>query len=51
MRTDEKKALTRRQKRAIALIVGMLLALACKSLPQGYHAACDAIVKLCTGGL
>lgn len=40
----------KRRKKIIALIVGMVLALACKSLPQEYHVACDTVVKLCTGG-
>lgn len=43
-------ALRKRRHKIIALIVGMLLALACKSLPHGYHVACDSIISLCTGG-
>lgn len=52
MTEDETKALARqkRNRRLIALGVGMVLALVCKSLPSQYRVACDAILSLCTGG-
>ncbi len=40
----------KRRNRKIALIAGMVLALVCKSLPPHYHAVCNAIASLCSGG-
>lgn len=34
-----------------AVIAGIVLALACKSLPPDYQAPCAAIANLCTGGI
>jgi hypothetical protein len=44
------KALQR--KRAVkALLLGAILALACRALPHAYQVPCETLVKLCTGGL
>lgn len=48
--TEAEQKARKRRNRFIALVVGMLLALVCKSLPPDYRTACDAIVSLCTSG-
>lgn len=54
MTTDEEKAVReanlKKWKRRV-VIVGVLLALICKSLPVDYQGPCSAIAQLCTGGL
>lgn len=48
--SEEKKALTRKQKR-IAIAVGAVLALVCHALPPEYQGPCITVLKICTGGL
>lgn len=46
---EEKKALTRKQKR-IVMLVGAVLALVCHALPPEYQGPCTTVLKICTGG-
>ncbi len=49
MTDDERKAaIAKWRKRAV--IVGVVLALICKTLPPDYRAICEAAAQLCTGG-
>lgn len=47
---EQQEKARKRRRKVIALIVGMVLALACKSLPPDYQVVCDAIVSVCTLG-
>lgn len=48
--SDEKKKLTKKQKR-IAVLVGVALGLLCHALPHEYQGPCTTVLKICTGGL
>jgi hypothetical protein len=50
--TDEEKKKAREKKyKRIAIVVGMVLALVCKSLPPDYQVVCDTIAQVCRGGI
>lgn len=46
-----KAAVPKKSWRHYAVLVGVIVALVCKSLPPEYHAACEAVAKICTGGI
>lgn len=54
--TDENKTTPdveakKKRLRRIALAVGILLAIVCKSLPPEYQVVCDTIAQVCRGGI
>lgn len=48
--TDEEKKAREKKMRRIALIVGVVLALICKSLPPEYQTPCETLASICRGG-
>jgi hypothetical protein len=53
-REDIFSAERRKRQRRIAAVAGVVLALACKTLPPDYQAPCEAVTKItaisCGGG-
>lgn len=52
--TVETKEMVRKRKlkQAVkAALLGALLALVCRMLPDEYRGPCETVVKLCSGGL
>lgn len=47
--TTVEKAALKKKRRRYAMIIGIALALACKSLPPDYQQVCKVVLSACNG--